>query len=94
MDTEQQAIPETFTNDAGAEFMRRAMVAGYDVYFASDACIVGVVSAPFERLPFEEDPWLEDFFTTHRRALTFFLRVVYGRMGALRGPSVWPGWRS
>ncbi len=85
MDTEPKAIPEIFTDDAGAEFMRRAMAAGYDVYHASDACVVDVVGAPFDRAPFRDDPWLEGFFMAHREALTLFLRGVDDRSGARRG---------
>ena len=79
MDTEPQPTPETFTDKAGAEFMRRAMAVGYDVYFAADACVVDVVGAPLDRQPFEGDLWLAEFFATHCRALTLFLRSVDDR---------------
>ncbi len=94
MDTEPKAIPEIFTDDAGANFMRRAMAAGYDIYYASDACVVEVVSAPFERPPFRDDPWLEEFFKAHRKALTVYLRRQDDRTGLHRGTSAQPSRRS
>ena len=94
MDTEPQPVPETFTDAAGAEFIQRAMAAGYDIYYASDACVVDVVGAPFDRAPFRDDPWLEEFFVTHRKALTLYLRGVDDRTDIHRGQHAQTGRRS
>jgi len=79
MDDQRQPVPETFTEEAGAEFLRRAMQAGYDVYYASEAFAVEVVVAPHDRVPFRDDAWLDDFFSKHRKALTIYLRGIDDR---------------
>ena len=94
MNTKLQPVPDTFTDTAGAEFLRRAMAAGYDVYFSSDAFVVDVVSAPFDRPPFQGDLWLAEFFATHRTALTLFLRSVDDRTDVWRGQHAQTGRRS
>ena len=61
MEARQQPVPDTFTDAAGAEFMRRAMAAGYDVYHAADACIIGDESRVRDHLARIESAGATDF---------------------------------